>query len=289
MRLQDAEKGEAIGTALEGEVHGARWKETRIGILEPDRASIGCRERGKIMWSHLRRTKAGLPKKYLNQNANELLAIVHQFLKMQSDFSFPPYFSIANTLAFIPIPIAAPTANDDMNTPNACLPPVMTPSPNPLSDFSVLNHPPPILLPLVWSQPFDHPGNFLPTTTSMSNRLPRPPAMVCRVRRAKRLTEEERFYTLEYDKYVLAFNEARVVCSGCEAMIKLDNRDDVRYYLGLWHRHKRRCRGVKSEIVRYTSIAFFETPFADLMNQTAKMRRSSHGIGMDPMEEASLN
>ena len=56
---------------------------------------------------------------------------------------------------------------------------------------------------------------------------------MCRVRRVKRLTEEERFHTLEYDEYVLTFNEARVVCSGCEATVKLDNRDGARYYLGL--------------------------------------------------------
>ena len=103
-----------------------------------------------------------------------------------------------------------------------------------------------------------------------SNHLARPgPGVMRRLQRVKRLSVEERYQQLKDDDYVLGFNAVEVKCSGCEGVIKLDRRDGAKYYLGLWHKHKRSCRGVKEKMVRYITSNAICLPIFSLLDRQA--------------------
>ena len=168
---------------------------------------------------------------------------------MQSNASFLPYYGYGYEP---PIDVAiaqAPSANDMTNF---AFPHPLTALQDPIFNFGLLDGPPGS-----WST------NALPAPVRLAHEdparsiLPRP-VLTRHVQRAKRLTVEERLFTLSHDEYVIDFNEVQVTCSGCESPIKLDRRDGAKFYLGLWNRHKRRCKGVKDKMVCYIPLAFWK-------------------------------
>ena len=74
-----------------------------------------------------------------------------------------------------------------------------------------------------------------------------------RVRNRKRLGKEDRIKSLQKDEYVMSFGETWVTCAGCRKTIKLDSRNEARYYLGFWFTHKGLCPGVEGKMVRFLS------------------------------------
>jgi len=75
------------------------------------------------------------------------------------------------------------------------------------------------------------------------------PVRKTRVRNKEHRREKERKKVLQDDKFILSFKDTWVTCRGCGKIIKLDSRNGARYYPGFWEKHKKRCDGVKEEIV----------------------------------------
>ena len=152
---------------------------------------------------------------------------------MQSNASIPIYYGYEAPMANVAIQAASNTNN----TTNSAFPQPLPSLPDPFFNFGFLDPPPGS-----WTT------NALPAPTLLARNLPQP-VLTRHVQRPKRLTTEERLRKLLHDDFVINFNEVQVTCSGCESSIKLDRRDGAKYYLGLWNRHKRRCRGVKDNMV----------------------------------------
>ena len=162
---------------------------------------------------------------------------------MQSNESFPIYYGYGYgyeaPLANVAIQAAS---NNVSNTTNFAFPQHLSSLPDPFFNFGFLDGPPG-----PWTT-----NTLPPPTTNALTHLAHnlaQPVLTRHVHRPKRLTTEERLRKLMHDDFVINFNEVQVTCSGCESSIKLDRRDGAKYYLGLWNRHKRRCRGVKDNMV----------------------------------------
>ena len=67
----------------------------------------------------------------------------------------------------------------------------------------------------------------------------------------RRLNEAQRINTLLVDEYVLSFTPTEVTCGGCLTTIQLERRNNARYYVGRWTRHRESCRGVREGMVSH--------------------------------------
>ena len=96
------------------------------------------------------------------------------------------------------------------------------------------------------------------TATSSDEGLGRPPHRntqqskpASKAPKQRRLNEAQRFNTILIDEYVLSFTPTEVTCGGCMSTIQLESRNNARYYVGRWTRHRESCRGVRDGMVSH--------------------------------------
>lgn len=106
-------------------------------------------------------------------------------------------------------------------------------------DQRVFNHPP----------PFKSTGPGVPFSRMTKATSRRVVKKQTQKTRRKNLKEEDRYQALLHDPFVYKFTTTKVLCSGCDQVIKLDSRKGARYYLQAWRTHKSGCDGIESGIV----------------------------------------